>query len=134
MKIVRVALDVPLPKLFDYVCPPDIGAPIGARVVVPFGKRRLVAVVVETAEDTPIEPAKLKAIERVLEDAPALTEEWVELMRFLSGYYQRPLGETVISSLPPRLRSLKALPREDRVYWRASAKAPEATYGSGRRH
>jgi primosomal protein N' (replication factor Y) len=33
-------------------------------------------------------------------------------MRFLSGYYQRPLGETLISSLPPRLRSLKPLPRK----------------------
>jgi primosomal protein N' (replication factor Y) len=33
-------------------------------------------------------------------------------MRFLSGYYQRPLGETIISSLPPRLRSVKPLPRK----------------------
>src|SRR3989475_4921981 len=33
-------------------------------------------------------------------------------MRFLSGYYQRPLGETVIRALPPRLRSVKPLPRK----------------------
>jgi primosomal protein N' (replication factor Y) len=33
-------------------------------------------------------------------------------MRFLSGYYQRPFGETVISALPPRLRSIKPLPRK----------------------
>ena len=33
-------------------------------------------------------------------------------MRFLSGYYQRPLGETVISALPPRLRSTKPLPKK----------------------
>jgi len=33
-------------------------------------------------------------------------------MRFLSAYYQRPLGETVIGALPPRMRSVKALPRK----------------------
>jgi primosomal protein N' (replication factor Y) len=32
-------------------------------------------------------------------------------MRFLSTYYQRPLGETVAGALPPRLRSLKPLPK-----------------------
>src|SRR5688572_33183041 len=33
-------------------------------------------------------------------------------MRFLAGYYQRPLGETMIAALPPRLRSTKPLPRK----------------------
>jgi primosomal protein N' (replication factor Y) len=32
-------------------------------------------------------------------------------MRFLASYYQRPLGETVAGALPPRLRSLKPLPK-----------------------
>ena len=48
MKFVRLALDVPLPRLFDYACPEDLAAPVGARVVVPFGRRHLVGVVVET--------------------------------------------------------------------------------------
>lgn len=125
MKILRVALDLPLPRLFDYACPAHVEAGIGARVVVPFGKRLLVGVVVETADESLIDPAKLKSVERALDDAPALTEEWVTLMRFLSTYYQRPLGETVISSLPPRIRSLKPLPRADLVYWRPNAEAPK---------
>ena len=33
-------------------------------------------------------------------------------MRFLSSYYQRPLGETIVSALPPRRRSVKPLPRK----------------------
>jgi len=48
----------------------------------------------------------------VRDDAPRLTADWLELMRFLSAYYQRPLGETVIGALPPRMRSVKALPRK----------------------
>ena len=123
MKILQVALDVPLPRLFDYRCPQELEAPVGARVIAPFGRRRIVGVVVGTAEATAIVQEKVKAIERVLADAPPMPPDWIALMHFLSGYYQRPLGETVISSLPPRLRSLSPLPREDRLYWRASTAA-----------
>jgi len=126
VKFVRVALDVPLPTLFDYSCPDPSSAPAGARVVVPFGKRNLVGVVVETAGETVFAPEKIKPIGRVLEDAPRLPADWLALMRFLATYYQRPLGETVISSLPPRLRSLRPLPREDRTFWRVGVAAPLA--------
>ncbi len=125
MKIARVALDVPLPRLFDYASPDGLDVSPGSRVVVSFGKRRLVGVVVEPADASDIDPEKIKSVERVLDDAPVLPDDWIALMRFLSAYYQRPLGETVISSLPPRLRSLKPLPREDRACWRAGLKAPE---------
>jgi primosomal protein N' (replication factor Y) (superfamily II helicase) len=125
MKIARVALDVPLARLFDYTCQ-DTEANTGARVIVPFGRRRLIGVVVEKVETSLMDPTKLKPVERVLDDAPPLPADWMALMRFLSGYYQRPLGETVITSLPPRLRSLKALPREDRRYWRRSECARES--------
>lgn len=124
MNIVRVALDVPLPRLFDYACADDLSVDIGARIVVSFGTRRLVGVVVEHADASSIDPAKIKPVERVLHDAPPLPAEWIALMRFLSGYYQRPLGETVIASLPPRLRSLKPLPREDRRFWQAAGAHP----------
>src|SRR5262249_28268506 len=57
--------------------------------------------------------AKLRAVERVLEDAPRLPADWIEQMRFLAAYYHRPLGETVASALPPRLRSTKPLPKKN---------------------
>jgi len=126
VRIVRVALDVPLPRLFDYACGDELNVQPGARVVVPFGQRHLVGLVVETPGTTDVDPAKIKPVERLLDDAPVLPDEWIALMRFLSGYYQRPLGETVIASLPPRLRSLKPLPREDRIAWRARETAPDA--------
>ncbi|MEO8203455.1 MAG: primosomal protein N' [Betaproteobacteria bacterium] len=120
MKIVRVALDVPVPKLFDYSVAEGAPLDAGVRVVVPFGRRRMVGVVVETAVQTEHDRGKIKPVESILDEAPPLSAQWIELMRFLSGYYQRPLGETVISSLPPRLRSLKPLPREDRIHWRST--------------
>ena len=115
-KVLRVAIDVPIDKVFDYV---GDAAASGDRVVVPFGARSRVGVVLETASTSEI--AKLRPIERVLDDAPRLPPDWIEQMRFLASYYHRPLGETVASALPPRLRSTKALSKKTH----AAAAAPD---------
>jgi len=124
MKVLRVALDIPLTTLFDYALPEGVSAHAGDRVAVPFGTRQRVGVVVEVAAESQIEPERVKPITRVLDDAPRLPADWLELVRFLAGYYQRPLGETVLSSLPPRLRSLRPLPREAERFYRAGGNAP----------
>jgi primosomal protein N' (replication factor Y) len=115
MSVLRIALDVPLATLFDYAPPEDGAARVGDRVVVPFGTRSRVGVVLEEADSSKIDAGKLKRVARVLEDVPRLPVQWLQLMRFLAVYYQRPLGETVIGSLPPRLRSLKPLPKQARA-------------------
>src|SRR6185369_14281141 len=112
MRVLRVALEVPVAKLFDYLCDDAMLAAAGDRVVVPFGARERVGVVVEVGEGSAVADARLKAIVRVLDNAPRLSADWLEQMRFLSSYYQRPLGETVAGALPPRLRSLKPLPKK----------------------
>ena len=89
-----------------------MNAAAGDRVVVPFGARERVGVVVEVGEGSAVAGARLKTIVRVLDNAPRLSADWLEQMRFLSSYYQRPLGETVAGALPPRLRSLKPLPKK----------------------
>jgi primosomal protein N' (replication factor Y) (superfamily II helicase) len=112
MRVLRVALEVPVAKLFDYLCDDAMVAAAGDRVVVPFGARERVGVVVEVGEGSAVADARLKTIVRVLDNAPRLSADWLEQMRFLSSYYQRPLGETVAGALPPRLRSLKPLPKK----------------------
>jgi primosomal protein N' (replication factor Y) len=109
---VRVALDVPLPRLFDYALPEGASVASGDRVTVQLGRRNHTGVVIDAESASELAFDRLKAIVDVRSDAPRLPAEWLELMRFLSTYYQRPLGETVIAALPPRLRSLKPLPRK----------------------
>src|SRR5687767_126227 len=109
---VRVALDVPLAKLFEYSLPEEIDARAGDRVAVRFGAQQKIGVVTEDHVAPQLDAARIKPISARRDDAPRLPADWIALMRFLSGYYQRPLGETVISSLPPRLRSPKPLPRK----------------------
>jgi primosomal protein N' (replication factor Y) (superfamily II helicase) len=109
---IRAALDVPLAKLFEYSLPPGIDARIGDRIEVRFGAQKKIGVVIESNVAPQLAVERIKPISALRDDAPRLPEDWIALMRFLSGYYQRPLGETVIASLPPRLRSTKPLPRK----------------------
>jgi len=118
---IRVALEVPLPRLFDYALPAGTSAASGDRVTVPLGRRNQTGVVIEAGIESELDAERLKAIVDVRSDAPRLPADWLELMRFLSVYYQRPLGETVVAALPPRLRSLKPLPRKALVPQPASS-------------
>ena len=102
--LVRVAIDVPVPRLFDYVCEGATERDIGARAVVSFGRRRMVGIIVEigTTSDVPVE--KLKSCEAILREIPPLPEDLMALGKFCSAYYQVPIGEALLAALPPRLR------------------------------
>ena len=112
MRVVRVALDVPLDTLFDYLLPDSLTVASGDRVAVPFGTRQRFGLAIETASSTEVPEDKLKEITRVLDGVPRLPPDWLDFVRFLAGYYQRPFGETAVGALPPRLRSLKPLPKK----------------------
>lgn len=108
MKILRVALDVPLDTLFDYLAPSDGPTPTpGARVLVSFGRRKLVGVVMETADRSELPAGKLKPVSAVFRDAPPLSAEILRLLRFCADYYRHPLGEAVLNALPTRLRQVE---------------------------
>ena len=110
MKIARVAVDVPLEEAFDFEVPDELDPPVGALVVVPFGRTRKVGVVVERPAATEIEAARMKPLERVVDDVPPLGAPELRLLRFCAAYYQRGLGEVIAASLPPRLRQVNRRP------------------------
>lgn len=105
MSIIRVALDMPLSTLFDYVLKEDIAVEPGQRVVVPFGRKQVVGVVMECAVNSELETERIKPVVRVLDEILPLSAELLTLLRFCSDYYRHPLGATVLSALPVRLRS-----------------------------
>jgi primosomal protein N' (replication factor Y) len=99
---VRVALDVPVPGLFDYRVAQAVR--VGQRVVVPFGRRDLIGVVVDLPATPALDESKLRDVIRVLDDLTPLPEDWLRLARFAAEYYQRPLGEVMLPALPGPLR------------------------------
>ncbi|MDO8787615.1 MAG: primosomal protein N', partial [Sulfuritalea sp.] len=110
MNIVRVALDLPLPRLFDYLAPDSDESDVGRRVSVPFGTGSRTGVIVALAATSDQPDDKLKAVGEILRDMPALPAEWLALCEFCARYYQTPLGEVTSFALPPMLRRGK-LPR-----------------------
>jgi len=104
MKIARVALDVPVPTLFDYVLPQDVEDVIGRRVLVPFGRGRKIGIVMETGGEAAIAAERVKPITQVFVDEPALPADVLVLLRFASEYYHFPLGQVALGALPQLLR------------------------------
>jgi primosomal protein N' (replication factor Y) (superfamily II helicase) len=104
MNIIKVALDVPVPTLFDYRLVDATTADVGRRVVVPFGNKLAVGVIVEVVNASGVAPDRLKRALRVLRDSPGLENSDLELLRFASDYYHYPLGATILATLPARLR------------------------------
>ena len=119
MSIIRVALDVPLATLFDYAVPPHCNVLIGHRVLVPFGRKQLVGVVMECAADSELTTDRIKPILQVLDEVPPLSAEVLALLKFCSEYYHAPLGTTVLSALPARLRLPQPFTRSQKSYKQA---------------
>src|SRR5256886_8083157 len=110
MTILRVALDVPLPTLFDYRSEAATRADIGYRVLVPFGKKRLVGVIWDVATKSEVADSRLRSVEKILREVAPLPPEWLALAEFCSPYYHGPLSEVAAAALPPRLRTANTRP------------------------
>jgi len=105
--VLKIALNAPLRRLFDYLPPrdvPDDALRPGTRVLVPFGSRRQVGVLVETAAVSDLPPQKLRRALAILDDDPVLGHELMELLCWASRYYQHPIGEVLMAALPAALR------------------------------
>lgn len=105
MTIARVALDTPLYTLFDYQAAELTAADVGRLVRVPFGRRRRIGVIAEITAASTVETSRLKAVDQVLRDTPALPADILGLLRFSADYYQYPIGQAIMSALPPLLRA-----------------------------
>jgi primosomal protein N' (replication factor Y) len=113
--ILRVAINAPLSRLFDYLPPAGDqtfaaeSLQPGCRIIVPFGRREQTAVIVAHADKSDVPADKLRTAISPVDQAPVLSESDLWLVRFASNYYQHPIGEVVAAALPAPLRHGKPL-------------------------
>lgn len=149
--IAEVVVDVPTAntdRLYDYLIPPSFSGIVtpGVRVIVPFGNRKLQGFVLNIKEETDFNKDLLKAIEDVMDLYPVLTEELLELGKWLAGTtlsfsitaYQSMLPaalkasyvkelvlekETAVSDLPEEIQTL--FQEKEVISWDDLKKLPE---------
>ena len=106
MPVLRVALDLPLHRLFDYKAELASTTDIGLRVRVPFGRGEKIGVIVEVVDASDWPQDQLKAAGEILRDLPPLPADFFRLCEFASTYYQAAFGEVVLQALPAGLKRL----------------------------
>lgn len=104
--IARVALDVPVPDLFDYCVAPDWRPECGDWVVVPWGRSRRVGLVVVLTHGSDLPADRLRTLESRLPDMPRLSADWLDLIGFAARYYHVGVGELALPSVPKLLRTV----------------------------
>ncbi len=114
--VLHIAIPSPLRRRFDYLAPMEPVAP-GSRVQVSFGRRPVVGIVLGGAAGSDVPLEKLRPVEAVLDTAPLLPPELLELLHWASTYYHHPIGEVCAAALPVALRQGQpAQPRGLRRY------------------
>ena len=101
MQIAEVAIPVPLHNTFDYLCAERFE--IGARVKVPFGRKKVTGVVLAQKDKSQFE--KLKQVEEVIDNEALLSNDILEFLMWSANYYHHPVGEVINNAIPKNLRN-----------------------------
>ena len=127
--VLRVALPVPIRHPFDYLPPrPGWTPPVrpGMRVRVPFGRTSAIGVVVDIAPASRVDAPRLKRVRDVIDAEPLLDPATLKLLAWASGYFQHPVGEVVVGTLPRLLRLGRAPKAERSMRYAASSAGARA--------
>src|SRR5260370_17644220 len=102
---VRVIIDRAIHRELDYAVPEGLmnRVGVGSRVRVPFREKSALATVVAVTEQS--EAKGIRLIEAVVGEAPILSEQLLELGRWISAYYCCAIEPVIRSFFPQAIRS-----------------------------
>lgn len=125
--ILRLAVPSPLRRLFDYLPPAEMSRSVaerlqpGVRVLVPFGPRQLVAVLISVESDSSVSHGRLRHALDILDPQPLLPASLMQLYLWAAQYYQHPPGDVFHNMLPALLRQGRPANHPGRKVWCLSA-------------
>ena len=110
MRLVSVALPVPLRRTFTYRVPENLDVPApGTRVRVPFGERVLTGIVVPDRQSPGESDAALRDVLEVLDEEPVCPPDLLETAAKVAQRFFAAEGEVLRSALPARLPAAGAV-------------------------
>jgi primosomal protein N' (replication factor Y) len=100
MNYCDVSLPVPLERAFTYRLPETLQHRVlpGCRLLVPFGARKLIGMVLALRADAP--DGSVKDAFRLIDEEPVLDPALLSLGRWIAQYYCAPLGEVLRTMTP----------------------------------
>src|SRR4029453_5149768 len=103
-RYIRVIVDRGIHRELDYSVPEGLAARVGvgSRVRVPFRDKSALATVVAIPEQS--DAKGIRPIEAILGEAPILSEQLLELARWIGTYYCCPIEAVMRSVLPQVIR------------------------------
>ena len=105
MRYVDVILPRPLEGYFTYAISDELaaGVKLGIRVLVPFGaSKTCTAMVVRVHDEKP--DFDTKAVLQVVDSAPMLLPQQLDLWQWIAQYYMAPIGDVYTAALPAGLK------------------------------
>lgn len=139
MPIFELAMPVPLRRTFDYLAPPQLtpeqlaGLRPGSRVLAPFGRRKLVGILVAIKAHSELADELLKPALEVLDGEASLEPDMLALAQWAAGYYQHPIGEALLGALPVALRKGESIPALTETRWQLTPEGKGLPEGALRR-
>ena len=121
--ILRVAVPSPLRRTFDYL--PPAGTTLaqltpGVRLRVPFGRRRVVGILLDIVSQSRIDQSRLKPALDVLDPHAIVSPSLLKLAAWASDYYHHAPGDVINHLLPNLLRQGRAATRQTLALWTAT--------------
>ena len=102
-----IAVPVPLRRSFTYLPPAGTDASTlqpGIRIEVPFGRQRLVGILMATTRHSKVQADKIKPAGRLIDHRPVLNKTILRICCWAADYYQHPIGDVLHTALPVLLR------------------------------
>ncbi len=101
-----IVLPLAVPNAFTYRIPQDLNdyIKVGMRVIVPFGRQKLMTGIVLKLHENPPTNYTAKYVDSILETEPVVTEKQIMFWEWMSTYYLCHQGEVLLASLPAGLR------------------------------
>jgi primosomal protein N' (replication factor Y) (superfamily II helicase) len=101
-----VLLPVPMRQVFTYRVPFEFNAQLrsGLRVLVPFGKNKLLTGLVTNIHSDVPQNYQAKYIDTILDELPIVTGKQLAFWDWISTYYMAPIGDVMNAALPANFK------------------------------
>lgn len=105
--MINIAVPNTTNRLFTYMEPGAAHPPLkaGQRVIVPFGRRRVIGYYIGPTSKTP--EVKIKSVIDVLDPQPLFDDNLLDFLKWMASYYNVNPAEVFNAALPPDMRKIK---------------------------